>query len=175
MVLKLRGDPARQAESVRSALQRVVPSPSYLTVQPLRNVVQRQTRSWRMGATLFLALGALATIVAAIGLYGGIAYNVRQRLHELGVRIALGAQRHGILWLVLAQSFQLALIGSVLGALVAFLAGRWIQPLLFQTSATDPRVYAGVCAAMFIVALAASALPAMRASAADPNLALRSE
>ena len=124
---------------------------------------------------MFAAFGALALVVAAVGLYGVIGYNVAQRMHELGVRVALGAQRLDILRLVVAQSLGISLAGVALGALIAFLAGKWIQPLLFQQSASDPLVYGGVAAMMVIVALAASAVPAIRASRADPNIALRAE
>ena len=175
MLLRLRGDPAVEGERVRRELQRVMPGASYLTVQPLRDIVQSAQRSWRIGATMFVAFGVLALVVAAVGLYGVIGYNVTQRMHELGVRVALGAQRWDILRLVVGQSLRMVVAAVCLGALVAFLAGRWVQPLLFQQSAADPLVYAGVAAMMIVVALAASALPALRASRADPNLALRSE
>ena len=175
MALRLRGDPVLEAERVRAALQRVVPGTSYLTVHPLREVVRGEQRSWRLGATLFTAFGALALLVAAVGLYGVIGYDVTQRTHELAVRVALGARRPAILGLVVGRSLRLALAGVALGALGAAGASRWIQPLLFRQSATDPAVYAGVAAAMVLVALLASARPALRASRADPNAALRAE
>jgi predicted permease len=175
MVLRLRGDPAVEAETIRASLQRVMPGASYLTVQPLREIVQNEQRSWRMGATMFVAFGVLALIVAAVGLYGVIGYNVTQRMHELGVRVALGAQRGDILRLVVGQSTRMALVGIAVGIVAATLASRWIQPLLFRQSATDPLVLAGVGATMLIVGLVASAMPAFRAARADPNTALRAE
>jgi ABC-type antimicrobial peptide transport system permease subunit len=96
-------------------------------------------------------------------------------MHELGLRIALGAQRTDILRLVVGQNLRLALVGVALGMLVAVLVSHWLQPLLFHQSARDPRVYAGIAAIMIVVALAASALPALRAASADPNAALRAE
>jgi len=175
MVLRLRGDPAIEAEMIRAALQRVMSGGSYLTVQPLREIVQNERRSWRMGATMFGAFGVLALIVAAVGLYGVIGYNVTQRMHELGVRVALGAQRADILRLVVGQSTRLAFAGIALGMVAAALASRWIQPLLFRQSATDPLVYVAVGTTMLLVSLAASAMPAFRAARADPNTALRAE
>lgn len=175
LVVRMRGDVPRQAESVRSALQRVIPAPSYVTVRPLSEVVQDAQRSWRLGATMFMAFGMLALIVAAVGLYGVIGYSVAQRMHELGVRVALGAQRSDLIRLVVGQGVALALTGTMLGVGIAVLASRWIQPLLFRQSATDPWTYAAVGAVMLLVALVASALPAMRASRADPNAALRSD
>ena len=175
MVLKLRGEPVQLAETVRTALQRVVTAPSYLTVQPLSDVVIRAQRSWRLGATMFLAFGILAASVAAVGLYGAISHNVTQRTHELGIRNALGAGRRRILWLVFGQILRLAAVGIALGGLAVCIASRWLQPLLYQQSATDPMVYAIVGAIMLFIAVAASALPAIRASGIDPNLALRAE
>jgi predicted permease len=175
LVLKLRGDPAREGESVRRALQRVMPGTSYITVQPLATIVHDAQRSWRLGATMFVAFGVLALVVAAVGLYGAIGYNVNQRMHELGVRIALGAQRSNILSLVVGQSVRFALAGTSLGVLIALAASRWIEPLLFKQPARDPIVYAGAGVLMVLVALSASAMPALRASRADPNRVLRVE
>jgi hypothetical protein len=175
MVLRLRGDPALLAESIRGALQRVVPGESYVTVQPLRDIVENQRRSWRLGATMFVAFGGLALVVAAVGLYGVIGYNLAQRAHELGVRVALGAPRRHLVRLVTGESLKLTLAGAGLGVLVAILASGWIQPLLFRQSARDPLIYGGVGTIMVLVALAASAIPALRAASADPNDALRAE
>lgn len=175
MVLRLRGDPAREAEGIRAALQRVMPGTSYVTVHLLRDIVDDAQRSWRMGSAMFLAFGVLALVVSAVGLYGVISYNVAQRNHELGVRIALGAQARDVVRLVVGQGARFAAMGLSLGLVLAYLAGRWVQPLLFQQSARDPAVYAAVAAVLLGVALVASALPAMRATRTDPNVALRSE
>ena len=124
---------------------------------------------------MFVAFGVLALVVAAVGLYGAIGYDVAQRMHELGVRVALGAQRAHVVGLVVGRGARLTLAGTGLGVIVALLGARAVQPLLFRQSATDPWVYAGVAAVMLAVALAASALPASRAAGADPNQALRAE
>lgn len=175
MILRLRGDAAIEGENIRQALQRAMPGASYVTVQPLRDVVQTAQRSWRLGATMFVAFGLLAVIVAAVGLYGVIAYNVTQRTHELGVRVALGARRPDIIRLVVGQSVRLALAGVAVGLTLAFVLSRWIQPLLFRQSATDARVYVAVATLMIVVALSAGAFPGFRAARADPNAALRAE
>ena len=96
-------------------------------------------------------------------------------MHELGIRVALGAQRRAVVGLVVSQSIRFALLGAALGAVLALLAGRWLQPLLFRQSATDPIVYAGVSATMLIVALVACGVPGVRAARADPITALRAE
>jgi hypothetical protein len=175
LLLRVRGDPARKAENVRKALQRVIPGSSYVTVQPLREIVQNAQRSWRLGATMFVAFGVLALVVAGVGLYGVIGYNVTQRLHELGIRVALGARRTDIVGLVVRQGVRFAVSGALLGVASAAIAGRWIQPLLFRQSATDPVVYAGVSVIMVVLALVASAVPAIRAARADPITALRAD
>lgn len=173
LLLLVRGDPAVQGESIRRELQRVVPGATYLTVQPLSEIVAGAQRSWRMGASLLVVFGGLALAVAAVGLYGVLSYNVAQRMHELGVRSALGATPGRILKLVVRQSVVLILIGITTGAALAAFAGKWVQPLLFKQSATDPVVYGAVALLMLIVAFAASASPALAASRADPNSALR--
>jgi putative ABC transport system permease protein len=175
MLLKLRGDPAEQGERVRAELQRVMPGASYLTMRPLEGIVDVARRSWQLGATMFVAFGVLALVVAAVGLYGVIAYNVAQRTNELGVRVALGAQRAHLLRLVVGESVRFTLAGVGVGLVVATASGRWVQPLLFGQSARDPVVYGGVGLLMLAVALAASALPALKASRTDPASALRAE
>jgi ABC-type antimicrobial peptide transport system permease subunit len=171
----MRGDPVVAAEGVRKTLQREIPGEQYVTVRPLRELVDDQRRSWQIGATMFVGFGLLALVVASVGLYGVISYNVAQRMHELGVRVALGAQPANIHGIVVGQGMRFALAGIALGALIALGASRWLQPLLFHQSAQDPWVYAAVGGAMFIVAMAASAVPALRAAKADPNIALRSD
>jgi ABC-type antimicrobial peptide transport system permease subunit len=152
-----------------------MPGASYVTVTPFADVIGGQMRSWRLGATMFVAFGALALLLAAIGLYSVIAYNVVQRTHELGVRITHGAQVGDVLRLVVGQGIRLGLAGVAIGGIIAFSAARWVKPLLFQESARDPAVYALVAAVLLAVAVVASYLPARRAARVDPNVALRAE
>jgi ABC-type antimicrobial peptide transport system permease subunit len=167
------GDPTSRIETVRRALQRVMPSPGYVTVSPLEDLVDTQRRSWTLGATMFVAFGALAMIVAAVGLNGVIGYSVAQRVHELAVRVALGAQRGDVVRLVVAQAVAFVAVGLAIGVAGALVAARWMQPLLFGESARDPAVFVGVAVVVGIVSLVASAGPAVRAARADPNVALR--
>jgi predicted permease len=166
-------DPSSQIETVRRALQRVMPAPGYVTVSPLEDVVDSQRRSWTLGATMFVAFGALAMLVAAVGLNGVIGYSVAQRVHELAVRVALGAQRGHVVRLVVAQAVSLVAVGLVVGVAGALVAARWMQPLLFGESARDPAVFVGVAVVVGVVSLLASAGPAVRATRTDPNVALR--
>jgi predicted permease len=176
MLLRMRDPDARgQMERVRREMTRAMPGDGFVMVRPLQEVVDDQSRSWRLGATLFVAFGGLALIVAIVGLYGVMSYNVAQRKHELGVRLALGARAADIVRLVVGQGVRFALAGVVIGLAAALLSARWVQPLLFKQSAMDPVTYALVGVAMILAALAASALPALRAGRADPNEALRSD
>jgi ABC-type antimicrobial peptide transport system permease subunit len=163
------------SETVRRTLQRDMPGTSYVTVDRLGDIVDAKLRSWITGANVFTAFGVLALVLAAVGLYGVIAYGVAKRRHELGVRLALGAARSRIVRLVVLQSVRLAVAGVLVGEVVAWLAGRWIAPLLFQQSPHDPAVYALVALVLVAVALAASSSPALRASRVDPRTALQSD
>lgn len=175
LLLRMRGEPAAELETIRKALQPVMPGQAYVTVRQLEEVVDGQRRSWKVGATMFVAFGLLALLVAAVGLYGVITYNVAQRMHELGVRIALGAQANDVIRLVVGQGVRFTVIGVSLGLALASIGARWIQPLLFQQSARDPATYGIVAALLLAVALVASVVPARRATRADPNAALRGE
>jgi putative ABC transport system permease protein len=176
MVVRISGrDASRYEEPVRRALQRVMPGESYVTVWPLQDDVDGQQRSWRLGATMFACFGLLALIVAAVGLYGVMSYDVSQRTQELGIRVALGAQTSNIMGIVVGQGVQFAFAGVAAGTAIAIAAARWFQPLLFHQPARDPLVYAVVGLTLMIVAIGASALPARRAAQADPNVALRSD
>jgi len=175
LLVRTRGEPSLVADDVRRAVQAVVPGQMFVTARPALELMDAKRRSWLIGAILFVALGGLALVVAAVGLYGAIAYDVSRRMHEVGVRLALGARRSNIVGLVIGQGAWFATVGFVLGSALALGAARWLQPLLFQQSARDPIVYAGVGAVLIGVALVASGLSAARAAKADPNLVLRSE
>jgi predicted permease len=175
LMLRMRGDPRPHQETVRKVLQAVMPGQSYIRVQPFNEIIDSERRSWKVGATMFVAFGVLALLVAAVGLYGVITYNVAQRMHELGVRIALGAQSGDVIRLVVGQAIRFAVIGLLVGLALSLFAAKWIEPLLFQQSARDPVTYGMVALLLLTVALVASLLPARRATHADPNAALRGE
>lgn len=175
LVLRVQGEPTHDLERIRKALQPIMPGESYVTATPLEQVIEPQRRSWNVGATMFVAFGGLALLVAAVGLYGVITYSVTQRMHELGVRIALGAQTKDVVRLVVGQGLRFAVVGVTLGLLVSLIVARWVQPLLFRQSARDPATYLVVAALLLFVALVASGMPARRAAKADPNAALRAE
>jgi len=175
LIARVRGDPVHEVETLRRELQKEMPGEGYVVVRRFGAMVDSQRRSWRFGATMFSAFGVLAVLVAAVGLYGLIGYNVDQRMHELGVRVALGARRMDVVRMVTRQGVTLSILGTAVGAALALFASKWLQPLLFDQSATDPLVYGGVAALLVLVAVVACVSPARRASGADPNVALRAE
>jgi ABC-type antimicrobial peptide transport system permease subunit len=175
MYLRMSGDPMRHMEPVRRALNAAMPGDGFVVVAPVQERVDDQQRSWRLGATLFGAFGGLALVVAAVGLYGVMSYNVAQRMHELGVRIALGARTMDVVRLVVRQGLTFGAAGLAIGMLIALGAAPWIEPLLFRLSARDPLTYVAVGALMLLVSLVASAVPAVRATRADPNAGLRTD
>ena len=168
-------DASRLVEPLRRRLQREMPGTAFVRVTPLANIVDATIRSWIVGATVFSAFGCLALLLAAVGLYSVVAYNVAQRKHELGVRLALGAGRAGIVRLVVTESLRFALAGVMIGGVVALAGGRWIGPLLFQQSPRDPTVFALVTLVLLGVAIVASWVPAVRAAGLDPKMALQSD
>jgi len=175
LFVRIRGEAARHAEPLRRLLQQAMPGASYVTVTPLHEIISGQTRSWQLGATMFLVFGALAVALAAIGLYSVIAYSVAQRTHELGVRAVLGAQFGDVVRLVVGEGLGHGVTGVAIGVVLALIGGRWVGPLLFEQSPRDPFVFGFVIAVLLGVAALASYLPARRAAKVDPMVALRYE
>jgi ABC-type antimicrobial peptide transport system permease subunit len=124
---------------------------------------------------MFLVFGGLALVLSGIGLYSVVAYDVAQRTHELGVRIALGASVSDVIRVVVGDGLRFILIGILFGGGLALWAGRWIQPLLYAVSPRDPVVFGVVAGVLLFAAGLASLLPALRASRVDPTVALRTE
>jgi len=164
LFVRTRGDASRQADVIRRQLQKLMPAPAYITVTPFTDVMGQQTRSWKLGATMFVVFGVLALTLAAVGLYSVIAYNVVQRTHEMGVRIALGAQVKDVVKIVVGQGLRHGVAGILIGGVVAFAAARWVKPLLFAESPRDPLVYVAVTTVLLMVAITASWIPADRKS-----------
>ncbi|HVE34133.1 MAG TPA: ABC transporter permease [Gemmatimonadaceae bacterium] len=175
LFVRVAGDAPKFSEQLRRSLQREMPGASYVTVTPFREIVAPTMRSFSLGATMFVAFGALALVVAAMGLYSVIAYNVEQRTHELGVRLALGAQPRDLARLVLTDGARVAVTGVGIGVAVALYASKWLEPLLFGVSPRDAAVYVTASVTLLLVAMLGSWMPARRASRTDPNIALRSE
>ena len=148
LFVRARGGASAIAEPLRRALQREMPGTSFVTVKPMGDIVGAKMRSWIVGATLFTAFGVLALVLAAVGLYSVIAYNVTQRKHELGVRLALGAGRMRVVRVVVMESVRFALAGVVIGSVVALRGGEFDRPAAVQpVSARPGGVRVGGCGA----------------------------
>lgn len=169
------GEPEVMIEPLRKALLGVDPGVLWVDVDRMDERLVPQLRPWRLGATLMGTFGALALVIAAIGLYSLLAHTVASRLHEMGVRTALGARRRQVLGLVLRQGLRLAGIGLAVGIALALLAGRQLRDLLFETAPTDPLVYAGVVGVLLAAAVLACLVPGHRATRVDPVRVLRAE
>ena len=152
-----------------------MPDAPYIEVSGLDALVTPQMRAWRLGATAFGVFGLLAVIVAALGLYSVLAYDVTRRLRELGIRVALGARRGDLSRMVVGRAVRVATVGAIVGFLIVIAAGPRVGPLLFQTSAREPLAFAGAAAVLFTVALLAAVIPTRRASRVDPIIALRAD
>ena len=172
---RVAGEASDHVESLRRRLQAEMPGAAYVTARTLQSMVAPQRRSWRFGATMFAAFGALALVLAAIGLYSVIAYAVAQRQHELGVRIALGASVGDVVRMIVGQGVAFAVAGIAIGSVIALWAGKWVQPMLFEQKARDPLIFVTVAAVLLAVAVAATLRPAFRATRVDPTVALRSD
>src|SRR5262249_51194965 len=141
----------------------------------LTEQVKETVFSDRLLASLSACLGLLAAFLAAIGLYGVMAYVVARRTKEIGVRIALGATRRRVSWMILREVVQMAAIGLLIGLGLSFITGRMVQSLLFGVSAYNPLVLILTAAVLIAVALLAGSLPARKAASVDPMVALRYE
>ena len=169
------GDPEALASAVRPAVRSLDPDLPVYGLQPLSEMVTNSMSQSRFYMLLLGGFAVIALLLAAVGIYGVIAYAVRQRTQEIGIRMALGASRDRVLRMVVGQGMVLALVGAVAGLLGAFVATRGMRSLLFEVSASDPATYAGVALVLVAVAAVAAYLPARRAARTEPNLALRGE
>ncbi len=175
LFIRTRGEATRYVETIRRRLQQLMPGAAYVTVTPLRDILGEQTRSWQLGATMFLAFGALALALAAIGLYSVMAYTVAQRTQEMGVRASLGAQERDLIKLVINEGLRVGVVGIVIGVMIALAGGQWLGPLLFQESPHDPLVFGFVTVVLLGTTVLASFVPSRRAARVDPMVALRYE
>jgi putative ABC transport system permease protein len=163
------------SQSVQRAIWEFNPEQTISNVVPVRTLVKQTLTQPQLYLTLFSMFALLALLLAAIGLYGLIAYSVTQRTREFGIRYALGAQVRDVLRLVMGQGARLTAFGLVLGLLAAAGVARLMETLLFRTTVYDPLVFGGVVFVLGVIGLLAALLPALRASKADPVAALRSE
>ncbi len=175
MFIRTAGDAAKAAPGIQAALQTAVANLPFVSARPLEEVLAPRYRSWRLGATLFGLFASLALVLASLGIYSVLAYAVRGRTPELGIRLALGAEPMSLLGLVVRDGLRLTLVGVTLGVVGALLAGKAMGSLIYGISAWDPRTMVGAALTVVMVAVVASLLPARRAARVDPMVSLRSE
>lgn len=169
------GNPEAVISGVRAQIQQLDPNLAITGVQTIGEIMDLGLWAPRMGAALLTLFGGLALILAAIGVYGVLSYSVNQQTREIGIRMAMGAERANVLRFVISQGLKLALIGLVAGIATAFVIARQLSSLLFGVKAYDPITFVGVSLILVFVAVLACYIPAWRASRVDPLIALRYE
>jgi ABC-type antimicrobial peptide transport system permease subunit len=175
VVLRSKADPSTLMGPVRRAVQEIDPREVIYNVATLEQVVANSLAARRFSMMLLGVFAALALALACVGIYGVISYLVKQRTNEIGVRMALGAQRTDVLRLILGEGTRMALIGVAIGIVAALGLTRLMRNQLFGVSAQDPLTFGGVALCLVIVAIAACYVPARRAMRVDPIVALRYE
>jgi len=173
VTVRTANDPASVANSARAQILAVDPRQAVYDVHTMDEVVASSVEQPRLSLDLLGLFAAVAAALAAIGIYGVMAFAVSQRRHELGIRIALGAQQRDILAMVIGQGARLALMGIILGLAAAFYLARFMAPLLYGITTRDPITFTVVPFLLLGTALAASWIPAMRAMRVDPIVTLR--
>jgi predicted permease len=174
-VLRTTGDPLLLSAAVRQEMRQLDPGMPVRNLRSMDEVLGRSIAPQRFNLSLLSLFSGLGLLLAAIGIYGVMAYSVSQRTHEIGLRMALGAQVADVLKLVLRQGMALALLGVALGLIVSVTMTRLMKSLLFGVSANDPLILIGVALSVIFIALLACYLPARRAAKVDPLVALRYE
>jgi len=175
VAVRTEADPTSPTATIRSQLQKLDPKLPVYGFTTMEEQVARQTRQSRFSAWLLGVFGALALSLSAIGIYSVMAYAVEQRIHEVGIRMALGARAGDVLKLVIGKGLRLALLGVALGLGAALVLTQLMKRLLFGVAVADPPTYAGIAFLLMAVALLACYIPARRATKVDPLTALRSE
>jgi predicted permease len=175
LIVKTKGDPATLASEIQGAVASVDSAQPAADFKTLDQYVAGSLGPQRMAASLLEIFSCLALFLAAIGLYGVISYSTAQRTREIGIRMALGAQRRLVWGMVIRQGLRLALAGVLAGAVAASVLARFLRSQLFEVSAFDPSTFALTCLVLLVVALAACYIPARRATKVDPIVALRYE
>jgi predicted permease len=175
LVLRTSESQAQIGSELQNAVTELNPDVPVSQIQTLHDWVSEAAAGPRSTASLFAIFATLALVLGAVGIYGVISYSVAQRTREIGIRMALGAQRLEVMLLIVGQSARLAFLGVVIGLVGALLLTRLMASLLYGVGAADPTTYAGVAILLVIVAIGASYLPARRAMRMDPAIALRNE
>jgi putative ABC transport system permease protein len=175
LVVRTSGDPYLALPYIRAAVQLAFPDAPLRSVRSLDDTLADRVGSRRFNMMLLSLLGGLGLLIAAVGIYGLLAYLVAQREREIGVRIALGATRPAVIGLVIGRASLLVGLGLVIGGAGAYALGGTAKAFLFRMQVTDPRAFAAAVGVLVLAALLATIIPALRAASVDPIIALRSE
>jgi putative ABC transport system permease protein len=174
-VIRTQGQPTSIAPAARDVIRTLDPEQPIGEVSTMEGLLSKSIARSRFNTILLAIFSLVAMVMAAVGIYGVMSYSVQQRTHEIGLRMALGAQQSDVLRLIVKQGVILGLIGVAAGLLAAFGLTRLIVSLLFEVPATDTTTFAAVAAGLFLVTLIACYIPARRATKVDPLVALRYE
>jgi putative ABC transport system permease protein len=175
LVIRTRDEATNIAPAARNVIRNLDPEQPVGEVSTMEGLLARSIARSRFNAVLLAVFSLVALVMAAVGIYGVMSYSVQQRTHEIGLRMALGAQQSDVLRLVVKQGIILGLIGVAAGLIAAFGLTRLIVSLLFEVPATDTRTFAAVAGGLFLITLVACYIPARRATKVDPLVALRYE
>jgi putative ABC transport system permease protein len=175
LVIRTQGEATSVAPAARNVIRNIDPEQPVGEVSTMEGLLARSIARSRFNAMLLSVFSLVAMVMAAVGIYGVMSYSVQQRTHEIGVRMALGAQGTDVLRLVVKQGVILGLVGVGAGLLASYGLTRLIVSLLFEVPATDTSTFAAVAGGLFLVTLIACYLPARRATKVDPLVALRYE
>jgi putative ABC transport system permease protein len=175
LVVSTNADPLTMATAVRGAVWEIDKDQPVSKIRTMEEIVSESVAQQRFSMLLLGLFAALALILAAVGIYGVMSYSVAQRKHEIGIRMALGAQGRDVLKMVIGQGLKLVLIGTAIGLVASFVLTRLMSSLLFGISATDPMTFITISLVLVGVAVLASYIPARRATKVDPLVALRYE
>jgi putative ABC transport system permease protein len=175
LVVRTTSDPMQMARSVRSEVFAVDPEQPVYSVASMESLINDSVEPQRLSMLLLTMFAAIALILASVGIYGVMAYSVSQRTHEIGVRMALGANPLDVCKMVLGQGMRLIVIGVLLGISAAYILTGVMSSLLYNVSRADPMIFGGITAILAFVALVANYVPARRATKVDPMIAIRYE
>jgi predicted permease len=175
LVVRTAGDPLQAVAAVERTIHAIEKDLPVYSIRSMNQLLGSSLATRRLTLVLLAGFAGLALLLAAVGIYGVTSYSVRQRRHELGIRMALGAQAGDMLKLILMQGLKLAFVGVVIGLTAAFSLTRWMKSLLFEVRPTDPMTFALIALLLIAVALLACWIPARRAARVDPMIALHCE
>jgi putative ABC transport system permease protein len=175
LVVRGTNDPMPLTNDIRHIVARVAPGTPFSNVSTMEQRISQSVEQNQFTTMLLTSFSVVALLLASIGIYGVLSYSVTQRSREIGIRMAIGAQRRDVLKMIVAHGMKLTAIGVTLGLIGALCTTRMMSSLLFQVTPTDPAVLAAVVVLVAGIALFASYLPARRASGVDPLVAFRAE